>query len=275
MKTANDPAPPVSNAPARDADARPAPLQPTESEGPEGPPIDKPWSEWVAESPMRQKMRSMWFASGLIVGNSFYPEISDLFLLRQSAENIAAKADAFADHWEAVRTNNRLAATAVNENDWQKVQEQLVETEQACESCHFENWSMATRGAMGATLEGWRDNDGVFGDEPWGQMRLNGAPQWIGQMLQLRARVRGAMFRARRLDKKFVLESTRIIHDFADDQARRWRLIEGQANAIARISRTGALWEVQGHYTSMRRHCMECHEKFAPDRGLDPMPWKG
>ncbi len=237
--------------------------------------MDKPWREWVDESPMRQKMRSMWFASGLIVGNSYYPEIADLFLLRQSAENIAAKADGFAKHWEAVRTNNRQAAAAVNENDWQKVEDQLVETEQACESCHFENWSMSTRGAMGATLEGWRDNDGVFGDEPWGRMRLNGSPQWIGQMLQLRARVRGAMFRARRLDKKFVLESTRIIHEFADDQARRWRLIEGQANAITRISRTGALWEVQGHYTSMRRHCMECHEKFAPDRGLDPMPWKG
>jgi hypothetical protein len=277
VKTANDVTqanlqPPPGNAAEMPPRAFDAPGAAT-VQAPEGP--AKPWAEWVAESPMRQKMRSMWWACGLIVGNSYYAEYADVQLLRQAAENVATKSDAFAKHWEAVRDNNRRAAAAVNDNDWARVSEQLVETEQACEACHFENWSMATRGALGDTLKGWHDSDNVFEEEPWGNMNLNGAPTWINHMLRMRRVVRGTMFRARRLDKDAVLRGTREIHQFADDQARRWRLIEGQASAIGRAARRGALWEVQGHYSAMRNYCIECHARFAPDRGLAPMPWNG
>jgi cytochrome c556 len=237
-------------------------------------PMDKQWAEWVAQSPMRQKMRAMWFACGLVVGNSLDRDIADLALLKLSADDIAAKAGGFAHHWEKVRTLNRQAAAAVGKVDWEEVSLKLNETEMACEGCHFENWSLATRGVLPETLSGWVENDTVFGDEPWGQMNLNGAPAWIAQMLQMRFQVRSAMAFARRLDKNRVLGSTRKIHEFADDQARRWRTIEAQANAISRAAQTGATWEVEGHYITLRRNCIDCHDKFAPDRGLAPTPWK-
>ncbi len=224
---------------------------------------------------MRQKMRALWFDCGLIVGNSLYPEIADLGLLKLAADDIASKADGFARHWESVRALNRQAANAANASDWQLARDKVNETELACEGCHMENWSFSTRGALPETLKGWRDNDTVFGNEPWGDMKLNGAPGWIAQMLQLRARVRAARLSTGRLDREALLGHTKYIHEFAHDQASRWRQIEAQAKVISRAAVSGALWEVQGQYLTMRRNCIECHDQLAPERGLAPMPWKG
>ncbi|MBK8207325.1 MAG: hypothetical protein IPK87_11145 [Planctomycetes bacterium] len=246
----------------------PAPEQPAPAK------LDKPWEEWVQQSVMRQKMRQMWYDCGLIVANSMYPEIAEMFYLELSAGDVAQKARSFAERWEKVRDVNRQAATAANNADWRDARAKVNETNMACESCHFEHWSLQTHGVLPETLKGWYENDTVFEDEPWGNMKLNGAPQWVMKMYEMRA----AWFRAargvRRLDKDAVLKGTRVIHDFAEDQARRWRSIEAQANKIADLARARNPSGVEPHYVTLRNQCIDCHKTYAPDRGLDPMPWK-
>lgn len=234
----------------------------------------KPWAEWISASPLRVKMRSMWFDSSVIAGNSIHPDMADRYVLRTAANDIASKAAGFAGHWENVRAEIREAATAVNANDWARVRDQLLETEARCEGCHYENWSFATHGVGTPTLEAWHDEDTVFAGPPWGRMQLNSTPQWVGNMLRMRATLRTAQRSAGQLDKQATLRHTKAVHDFADEHATRWRTIEAQARAIARIADEGLLTEVEGHYKTMRRHCMECHDLYAPEKGLAPVDWK-
>jgi cytochrome c556 len=234
----------------------------------------KPWAAWVAESPLRVKMRAMWFDSGIIVANSMYPDIADRGALQLAASDIASKAAGFAGHWEDIRTKIREAAASANASNWAEVRKLAGEAEMACEGCHFENWSFATRGVRGEHLQAWHDEDTVFTGRQWDRMDLNSAPQWVSTMLQMRATLRGATRLASRQDKDGVLRLTRTVHDFADDQARRWRSIEAQSNAIARIAEGGRLEDVSAHYHSMRRACMDCHNQYAPERGLAPVDWK-
>lgn len=260
------------NPPADEPGEQPAEPEPeAPSDAPQ--PV-KPWEDWAATSPLRVKMRSMWFDSSVIVGNSLYPSMADRYVLRVAANDIAAKAGAFATHWESVRSGIREAAGAVNANDWARVQNQLLETEASCEGCHYENWSLASHGVGRPTLEAWHEADTVFSGPRWGPQQLNSTPQWVNNMLRMRFTLRRAQRAANELDKSAVLRHTLTINNFADEHATRWRGIEAQARAIARIAEGGRLEDVSGHYLKMRSACMECHELYAPENGLAPVDWK-
>lgn len=241
---------------------------------PAKPALDKPWDQWVEQSMMRSKMRQMWYDCGIIVGNSMYPEIAEMFYLELAAGDIASKAKGLAERWEKVRGVNRETATAASNADWRLARQKVNETNMACEACHFEHWSLATHGVLPDTLKGWYENDTVFEDEPWGEMKLNGAPAWVMKMYEMRAEWFKVARGVRRLDKDRVLEATRRINDFADDQAKRWRTIETQAGIIFDLARKREPQKVEPHYITIRNQCMDCHKLYAPDRGLDPMPWK-
>ncbi|MBX3460882.1 MAG: hypothetical protein KF696_13115 [Planctomycetes bacterium] len=271
VKAANQ-QPPVGPAVSAAATQEQAP-EPAKPAPPQTRP-DKPWEQWVEQSMMRSKMRQLWYDCGIIVGNSMYPEIAEMFYLELAAGDVARKARGFAEHWENVRNRNREAATAASNADWRLARQKVNETNMACEACHFEHWSLATHGVLPETLKGWHDNDSVFGDEPWGQMKLNGAPAWVMKMYEMRAAWFSAGRGVRRLEKDRVLEATRKINDFADDQAKRWRSIETQANIIFELARKREPQKVEPHYLTIRNQCIDCHKLYAPDRGLDPMPWK-
>lgn len=243
------------------------------------PPLDKipdtiPWDEWVHASPFQAKMRSMWVSCGLIVGNAMFPEISDTILLEVAARDIANKARGFAEHYEKCRDLNRDATTAAKAGEWDRAALALDRANRSCENCHYENWPLRTRGFIPETLKGWKDADTVFEDEPWEEMKLHSTVPWLREMFSMRGQLTLAQFYADRRNETQMVTATAKLHKSLDAQARTWRALEAQANAIITLAEQGLLTDVGNHYLTMTRICEDCHKEWSDGRGINPLPWK-
>lgn len=260
-----------NNAPVNDtAKALDTPTEPA----PQPAKTDDRFEAWMTERPFNQAMRLMWVDAGIIIGNSYYPDIADIDSLRYSADSLAQKADRFATHFEALRDHNRDSALAAKRGDWGDTVAQNELAHQACGNCHYEFWPLSARGFMKETLEGWQETQDVFGDEPWGAQVFTGPPSVRLTMVRMREAMMRAGVASQKQDLDNFLEATEALHKFADSQFKIWDGIARQAKIIAQLAREEKLDEVGTHYTQMTQYCRDCHANLSDGRGLNPLPWR-
>ncbi|MCB9895151.1 MAG: hypothetical protein H6839_11925 [Planctomycetes bacterium] len=239
---------------------------------------DKPtgidWTDWMHDRPFVSAMRLMWVDCGVIIGNSYHPDIADMDLLRYSAESLSQRSENFARHFRALRDANRDSATSARAGDWDKAREQNEDAHRSCGGCHFEFWPLQAREFVADTLKGWHENQDVFGDEPWGKQVFTAPAPVRLSMITMRDNMQKAAVAidAQNLDE--FLAATKVLHGFADKQLSIWDGIKHQAEAIAQLARENKLDGVGDHYNKLTSYCHNCHETSSDGRGINPLPWK-
>lgn len=242
---------------------------------PETPAAVHPFAEWTAHSPLKASMRSMWIDCGLIIGNSYHPEIADLSILQDVAEDLARRAGRFAGYWQTIRDANRDSATAIREGDWGLAAEKNLEAHRACGACHYEYWPWQGRAFTPDTLKGWHDSQDVFGDEPWGEMAPTAPAPVRASMQKLAGLMLGAEAAIAERNEAESLRLTGGLHKPSETQLEIWRGIERRALSIARLAREGKPEEVGEQYRAIAQACNACHAETSDGRGLNPLPWPG
>jgi hypothetical protein len=227
----------------------------------------------MQDRPFRRAMRQMWVDCGVIIGNSYHPQVADTDLLRYSADSIAQKAGRFAAHFRAIRDTNRESAMAANRGDWEAAGAKNKLVHQACGDCHFEFWPLSARAFKKETLQGWYDSRDVFGDEEWGGQVFTAPTTVLLSMERMRGQMMATMQALKTKDKPAFLKATAAVNKFADKNLKIWEAIERQAKAIAQLARERKLEDVGERYTKLTRYCRDCHESSSDGRGLDPLPW--
>jgi hypothetical protein len=274
---------------ARDQDngSAPAPAnQPNEPETPwvdeQGNPVSvdevhRAMAGWLAENPMRSRMRSMWVSSGEIVSVASGAQgVIDFDTLESNAENIARKAGGFAAMWELIRDANREMAAKAGESEWFEARYQSQRLWKACTDCHVETWSLETRGFMPETIDAWLENGNTVDAAPYGNLRLSSTPQFLQLMFRMVALLDRAVTAIDGNDSRVVLDNARAIHQLVNEQLELWRSVERHARRIAELASRNDTLGVDRQYSRMIANCGECHEKFVQDERLplNPLPWK-
>ena len=264
-------------APAPNAAAAPEPqTQPEPQPAPAISALDAKLDEWLKQSPMRMKMHSMWIDTGLIVRYGAGAELVDYDWLEASAEDIARKADGFADMWEIIRDENRNMAARAKAEEWFDARLASFKLWSCCTDCHAENWSPATRGFTVETWTTWLENGNAAEDAPSKGIRLSAPPRFLQLMFRMLANVRSANSAMEGHDAAGVMEATKNVHEVAAEQLEFWRGIERQARAIAALAENQRTDGIDSHYEKMTQGCIGCHDKFVADgrTPLNPLPWK-
>jgi len=257
-------------APAPEPKPRPEPEPDPQAE------LDAKLKDWVAQSPMRQRMHAMWIDCGLIVRFAAGGRLVDYDWLEASAEDIARKADAFADMWEIIRDENRNMAVRAKAGEWFDAHLASQKLWSCCTDCHCEYWSPYMRGFNQETIQAWLDNGNAADDAPVGNIRLNAPPGFLRIMFSMFGSVNATNNAIEKQDAKAVLNATKNIHTIAADQVQIWRTIEGNARAIAERAEINHTDGIREHYEKIVQTCSNCHERFVNDgrTPLNPLPWK-
>lgn len=238
--------------------------------------VPDPLQDWLAQSPMRLKMRSMWIDCGMIVRNVEGSGLCDFDSLEGSAEDIARKADSFADMWEAIRDQNRAMAAKAKEGDWFEARYQSQRIWSSCTDCHIENWSQHTRGFRPATIEGWLYNRNTADDVPTADITLSAPQPFIELMFTMMRGLNQSVRGIENHNANRVLDASAAVHRVANVQLQFWRAIEGQARAIAELAANNRVDGVAGHYAKLTQNCIDCHTHYVKDQRtpLNPLAWK-
>jgi hypothetical protein len=254
----------------------PAPAAPQPTPTPAVVDAPDPTEEWLAQSPMRLKMRSMWIDCGMIVRNAAGGGLVDYDSLEGSAEDIARKADGFAVMWEAIRDQNRTMATKAKEGDWFEARYQSQRIWSSCTDCHIENWSQHTRGFRPATIEGWLRNGNTADDVPTANIRLSAPQPFMELMFTMMRGLNRSVRGIENHNPSRVLEASADVHKVANGQLEIWRGIERQARAIAELAANNRTAGIDGHYAKLTQACIDCHTHYVRESRtpLNPLPWK-
>lgn len=241
----------------------------------ESPAAAHPFADWTTHSPLKATMRSMWVDCGLIIGNSYHPDVADLHMLEDVADDLARRAGGFAGYWQTIRDANRDSATAAKEGNWELATEKNALAHSTCGACHYEYWPWQARGFAPDTLKGWKDSQDVFGDEPWGSQVFSAPAPMRASMQKMAGLMLGA--EAAIIDKNEVetLKLTGELHKPSEKQLEIWRGIERRALTIARLAREKKPEEVGEQYKAIAKACNDCHAEASDGRGLNPLPWPG
>lgn len=238
--------------------------------------VPDPMEEWLAQSPMRLKMRSMWIDCGMIVRNVEGGGLVDYDSLEGSAEDIARKADGFADLWEVIRDQNRTMATKAKEGDWFEARYQSQRIWSSCTDCHIENWSQHTRGFRPVTIKGWLKNGNAADDVPTANITLSAPQPFLELMFTMMRGLNQSVRGIENHNANRVLEASASVHRVANEQLEIWRGIERQARAIAELAANNRTDGVDGHYAKMTQACIDCHTHYVKESRtpLNPLPWR-
>lgn len=259
--------PVVGNAPGN----APAEAAPRKAETP----APHPFAEWTTHAPLRTEMRSMWIDCGLIIGNSYHPEVADLGMLRDIATDLARRAGSLAGYWQTIRDANRESANAVKAGDWSLAAEQNNLAHRTCGACHYQYWPWQGRSFTPDTLKGWRDSQDVFGDEPWGEQVFTAPAPVRASMQKMAGMMLAAEAAIAEKQDGEALRLTGELHKPVEKQLDAWRGIERRALNIARLASEGKPEEVGEQYKAITQACRDCHATSSEGRGLDPLPWPG
>lgn len=239
--------------------------------------VEDPVARWLAVSPMKTKMRSMWVSCGEInaMASGAFGFV-DFDTLESNATNIARKAKEFADMWQAVRDSNREMAAKAKAGEWFESRFQSQRLWKSCTDCHVENWSLETRGFMPQTIKGWVDHGNPIERVQYGNLKLNSPPHYLESMYRMVSYFDRAVRAIEGNDTKVVLDSAKSLHELANEQYELWRGVERHANKIVETAATSKVDEIDLSYAKMIENCNSCHEKYVQDERapLNPLPWK-
>ena len=275
-----EPNTPGENAAASNTETQPEPAGDLPEEPSDPIPADEVQSklaDWLAVSPMRTKMLSMWVSCGEV--NSMASGafgVIEFDTLETNAGNIARTAKAFADMWEAIRNANRDMAAEAKAGDWFEARFLSQRVWKSCTDCHVENWSLATRGFLPETIDSWLEDDSSLADAPYGNLRLSSTPHYLQIMYRMVAYLDRAVGAIENNDAKIVLQSAQAMHEILNEQTELWRGVERHATKIADTAAKSDTSGIDRSYGRMIENCVACHEKYVQDARvpLDPIAWK-
>ena len=216
---------PAENSPTTPTESEPATNSQTEQVSPVlADDVQAQLADWLAVSPMRTKMLSMWVSCGEVnsmAGGAF--GVIDFDTLETNAGNIARTAKAFAEMWEAVRDANRDMAAEAKAGDWFEARFLSQRVWKSCTDCHVENWSLATRGFLPETIDSWLDDGRSLDQAPYGNLRLSSTPHYLQIMYRMVAYLDRAVGAIENNDAQIVLQSAKAMHEIVNEQVDLWR----------------------------------------------------
>ena len=234
------------------------------------------FADWLAVSPMKTDMRSMWLSAGLINANAGGYRATDFDALESNADNIATKAGKFAGMWDVIRQRNRDLAVKAKAGNWDdaRISSQRVYT--SCQDCHVDTWSPHTRGVLPASIDTWLENGNAAENVKFSGLNLTSTDAYLKLMFRMVQYLDRTIGGVDNKNLAEVLKWTKSLDEAVAEQLELWRTVERAARQIAEIASRTDTTGVEAQYTKMITACITCHATYVPDERepKNPPPWK-